>query len=1312
MIRPRAGLRAAALLLAAALPVLPVAPHPGVGEAAAAQPGTVLVGESFTGATVSDPQLIGVGTACLTGATASTASVKSCPSTQKGPVPTRGATPGYMQLTDTNTYAGGAVLLNRPVPASKGLRVSFDAHMYGGTGADGMSFFLVDGSTQLTSVGGRGGSLSYAPLLTTPGLLGGYIGVGMDTFGNYYRDNEGKGAGCPAGQRSAATTLAPNVITVRGPGAGTSGYCVLAATVTGDPAKPSSTLPGKLGASGIGTSRRTVTVVITPGTSPRLTLTVDFGSGPRTVLQDVALPAAPATYKMGLAASTGGSTNVHLVRNLSAQTIEPLGELELTKQISRRSGALPAVIRPGTAIPYEYVLTNAGDTTLTAPEITDPATDAPVSCPSGTLPPAPDPGARIVCTGQHTVTAADAEADEVSNTARASATVQGGGTVTSANASLTIPLTSTMTVAKTVTTPAPYTADQRLSYAYTVRNTGGSALSSLRVTDTRSGGAAVVCDANSLPPGASTDCSAQAPVRVADLSPDGHLRSTVTATAATDIGQSVTATSSTATPVAADLAVAITADDPAPAVGDDVTFTIALSNRGPSDVRNVTVGAPTPASATTRSSQAGTGTFSGGTWTVPALAAGATTWLTRTDRITAAGSVTASATVTAAAQPDLTAANNGASTTVSAAEPTADIAVHAASARERLRVGQTTVLTLTARNGGPRATTGVRIRAPLPDALAHVSESGDGTYDPATGLWTAGDLASGETAETELTVRAVGDGFALTTASLAATGVRDPVADNDVATAGVTVEPRSADLAVAVTLSAPDGVRVGDELTATVDADNAGPDDAPGAQVTIDLPPGLLPQDISVEQGSLDLETGVWDIGTLPAGDSVRLTARLVAAEEGFWSGRVSIAAPGVADPQALNSSSTRTVQVQAVPPPETDIAITAAHPDDLTTTTGGTVTYRVRAFNEGPVDASGLAYTTTLPDGFRLESATPSAGSYDPATGRWTLAALADGAAETLELRLRADAGPGGHLVTTALTGIDQTDPDDQDNITSSAVTIRATADLAVTKTVDPPTVPFGGLLTYTVTITNNGPQDDTGVQLQETSRLPPQFLTVEPTQGTFHTDTRTWDVGDLADGASATIVVKIPNRFTWGDITNTTVVSGALVPDPDLTDNQASATSTILAADLAVELATDEARPGRGEDTEVEATVTNRSPHTATGAALLHTLPGGEILSGETRDGSYDAASRTWTPGDTARMTLRVRPASGPDPVTLTTEVTAQNPPDPAPDGTATVTLTPKRTDLTLSAEVGRDSVEQGPGPASPSPSATTAPTPSTAP
>ena len=330
----------------------------------------------------------------------------------------------------------GSVLYNRPVPATAGVSITLDQYQYGGTGADGIGFFLVDGSTNLTEAGAPGGSLGYAQRNAEPGIRGGVLGVGLDAYGNFYDDGEGRGVGCPAGQRSPSTAsgpVAPNVITLRGPGAGTTGYCYLASTTPpvppANPNKPGTTLNGGTGtlrASTLTASWRQVNIQVTPRPQPRVIVQVryhpDVAGDPWITELNVPAPAGlPRTYKFGLSASTGGSNDVHLIRNALVQSINPLSNLQLEKQVDRTAGNLPPVITAGTVIPYQYTVTNAGLETLTDAGHRRRQDHRPDHLRPHHLLPAPAPGSTTVCRGTYTVTAADVQAGQVTNTATATA---------------------------------------------------------------------------------------------------------------------------------------------------------------------------------------------------------------------------------------------------------------------------------------------------------------------------------------------------------------------------------------------------------------------------------------------------------------------------------------------------------------------------------------------------------------------------------------------------------------------------------------------------------------------------------------------------------------------------------------------------------------------------------------------------------------------------------------------------------------------------------------------------------------------------
>jgi uncharacterized repeat protein (TIGR01451 family) len=110
------------------------------------------------------------------------------------------------------------------------------------------------------------------------------------------------------------------------------------------------------------------------------------------------------------------------------------------------------------------------------------------------------------------------------------------------------------------------------------------------------------------------------------------------------------------------------------------------------------------------------------------------------------------------------------------------------------------------------------------------------------------------------------------------------------------------------------------------------------------------------------------------------------------------------------------------------------------------------------------------------------------------------------------------------------------------------------------------GDRLTYTLTVTNNGPQAATGVTVTDPLPSNVHFNSVASTQGSCTRSatkrpkdgTVTCNLGNLANGASATITIVVTTT-TPGALTNTATVVGN-EPDPDPANNTATATTTVI--------------------------------------------------------------------------------------------------------------------------------------------------------
>jgi uncharacterized repeat protein (TIGR01451 family) len=120
--------------------------------------------------------------------------------------------------------------------------------------------------------------------------------------------------------------------------------------------------------------------------------------------------------------------------------------------------------------------------------------------------------------------------------------------------------------------------------------------------------------------------------------------------------------------------------------------------------------------------------------------------------------------------------------------------------------------------------------------------------------------------------------------------------------------------------------------------------------------------------------------------------------------------------------------------------------------------------------------------------------------------------------------------------------------------------ADLSITKSDSPDPVTLGSHLTYTLSITNNGPGDATGVIVTDNLPVGVTFASATPSQGTCTTGlVVTCDLVNLANGDTATIVIVVGVYHSpCGTITNSAEVNGNEA-DPNLPNNTANEDTTI---------------------------------------------------------------------------------------------------------------------------------------------------------
>ena len=242
-----------------------------------------------------------------------------------------------------------------------------------------------------------------------------------------------------------------------------------------------------------------------------------------------------------------------------------------------KSETIPGTYIVGDTIPYDIVVKNTGNVTLTSVVVSDNSANVGVCSPA--QPASLAPGAKMTCPATHTVSQADVNIGSYVNTA-------------TADSDQTLSLTSTVTVnfvaapALTIVktaTPATYSAvGDVISYSYLLTNTGNVSLYGLfTVADDKAADEA--CAAGDLTPGASMTCTASYTITQGDLNA-GTVTNVASATGKDPGGKDVTSATDSETVSAVQNPVLGIVKTAAPAtysvVGDVISYSYALTNNG------------------------------------------------------------------------------------------------------------------------------------------------------------------------------------------------------------------------------------------------------------------------------------------------------------------------------------------------------------------------------------------------------------------------------------------------------------------------------------------------------------------------------------------------------------------------------------------------------------------------------------------------------------------------------------------------------------------------------------------------------------
>ncbi|MBX2997504.1 MAG: DUF11 domain-containing protein [Caldilineaceae bacterium] len=710
---------------------------------------------------------------------------------------------------------------------------------------------------------------------------------------------------------------------------------------------------------------------------------------------------------------------------------------------------------------------------------------------------------------------------------------------------------------------------------------------------------------------------------------------------------------------------------------DSITFTLTITNNGPSLAPAVVITDVLPASLLPLQITPPAGVTCGPlantfTCSLGNMAPGASRTITvrAAVRSSATGSIVNAATVASA----ITAAqtvNSAAVITIQRADlsVTKDAIIADLNSNGLIDVGERLTYTVVVNNLGPSNASAIVISDVIPALLSGVTiVTAQGSY--AGDVWTVGALTAGS--QTTMTVSALlgeaTSGRTITnTALVESAGQFDPVVENNGQTLPLTVT-LAADLAIAMTVSDP-APKVLDLVTYVITVTNNGPETATGVVVAAPLPSALSYVTHTLPAGSYNAGSGQWTVGALANGASrtLILTARVIG------SGQIvnTASASGTRHDQLLSNNSTLTTISVG---PAADLSLVQIFSDE-TPNVGDSLTIVLQVSNSGPDTATDIQVRYLIPSLMIGAAVTPQGTtSYSTTTGIWTIPSLASGSSTTLSIN-RALSASGvltsqGEIIASSLFDPDSTPNNGigngEDDETSVVKTIPTAADLEVTKAVNAGPFREGSTVFYTLQVRNNGPDPATGVVVTETLPAELQFLTFAfaGNPSTYHVGTDAWNVGNLAVGETKTLFIstRVRTGTAGKQIVDATDGLRAEQYDPNPANNVSNPVSIVIdGADLAVQKSVSNERPNAGETLVYIVTVTNNGPIATTNVVVVDKLPVGiTYVESLASQGIYTATTGDWTVGSlavngSASLVLTTTVNAGTGGTTITNTVTS---------------------------------------------------------
>ena len=653
-----------------------------------------------------------------------------------------------------------------------------------------------------------------------------------------------------------------------------------------------------------------------------------------------------------------------------------------------------------------------------------------------------------------------------------------------------------------------------------------------------------------------------------------------------------------------DLQINLTATNTSQYVGENVTFTITVTNIGLHKSTNTYINTTIPKGQSVKTD----GIFDAdtGLWYVGEILPGQVIEL----NVTVINNITGPATYTAEVksnEKDANYADNNATLIFTGLNST-DLSITVSVNNDHPYLNDIVNYTITIRNNGVNIANNVIINTTIIDNGFEFIAADTTGYNNITGIWTIGTLNPGDTQTLTFTYKTNVSGTFTNEFNVSSTTYDLNLNDNTVnqtIVVNTSVQPVNnfVDLIVNITASNTT-VAINSTVYFNVSVYNNASITAHNVTIKNFLPAGFVIT--SANYGNVT-GSGVWEFDQLAPGVSISVEFAANITSYGSFVDNVTVESLEL-DRVPIDNRANVLIVVGENTVDSADIEINVTQISS-NITLNGTVTYNITVINNGVNNVNNANTSIRFDTGLVIENYTISQGTFDNTTGEWDIGNITVGNSVTMEITINITRY--GYFVNTFSAWSEYVDSNPLNNNVVDIFQLNNTiVDVGIRIKANNTAPVMNDTISFEVTVYNSGVLPATNVTVNIT--WPENITDINITDPAYNNTTSTYYIGDLANGTSIT--------FTFTAVFNSTSPTTILVavnstePDRYMDNNYDNITivprdSGAAYADLAITSLRIKSSKGvypQFDDTvELEIIFTNRGPDTAHNVYLPILLP-----------------------------------------------------------------------------------------------------------